>query len=60
MPVAQEVYWTPKEVADRFRVTEQTVRNYIKRGQLKAIRFGDNLRITEDAVQEFINKKQNK
>src|SRR5258706_1737192 len=44
MPVAQEIYWTPKEVAERFRVSEETIRRYVRTKKLRAVRFGDHMR----------------
>jgi excisionase family DNA binding protein len=61
MPVAQEeTYLTVKEIAKRYKVTEQTIRNYVKRGQLEAVRFGDQLRISEKALQDFLDKQNKK
>jgi len=37
---------TVKEVANILRVSESTVRNYIKQGIIKAIKFGSNRRAT--------------
>ncbi len=57
MVTMQEQYWTPKEVADRFKVSEETVRRYIRQKKLQAVRFGDQLRIPDSALQEFIKKR---
>jgi excisionase family DNA binding protein len=59
MAIMQEQYWTPKEVADRFKVSEETVRRYIRQKKLQAIRFGDQLRILDSSLQEFIKKREN-
>ena len=51
-------YLTIKEVAELLRVSDQTVRNYIKNGSLIAIKFGRShrapVRIHIDALNEFI------
>ncbi len=57
MLVTQEKYWTPKEIADLFSVSEETVRRYVRTKQLRAIRFGGNVRIPNGALQEFIDKQ---
>ena len=57
MLVTQEKYWTPKEIADLFSVSEETVRRYVRTKQLRAIRFGGNVRIPDDALREFIEKQ---
>ena len=51
-------YLTIKEVAELLRVSDQTVRNYIKNGSLLAIKFGSShrapVRIHVDALNNFI------
>jgi len=51
-------YWTPREVAERFKVSEETVRRYIREGKLKAIKFGNSYRISDEALQEFLDKQR--
>lgn len=46
-------YLTPKEIARRYRITERTVRNAIRRGTLPAIRVEAQYRVTEDAVRQW-------
>lgn len=51
-------YLTIKEVAELLRVSDQTVRNYIKNGSLVAIKFGRShrapVRIHITALDDFI------
>jgi len=51
-------YLTIKEVAELLRVSDQTVRNYIKKGSLVAIKFGQShrapVRIHITALNDFI------
>ena len=51
-------YLTIKEVAELLRVSDQTVRNYIKNGSLVAIKFGRShrapVRIHITALNDFI------
>jgi excisionase family DNA binding protein len=50
---------TVKEVANKLRVTEATVRNYIRKGEINAIKFGPRLiRMREEDVNDFIEKRQ--
>ena len=52
-------YLTIKEVAELLRVSDQTVRNYIKKGTLIAIKFGKShrapVRIHIGALDNFIS-----
>jgi excisionase family DNA binding protein len=52
----QCTYFSITDVAIRFAVNPRTVYRWIKRGKLKAIKFGKQFRITEKAIQEFITK----
>jgi excisionase family DNA binding protein len=51
--VSDELY-TVDEVAVRFKVTRQTVYNWIKAGQLAAIKVGRSVRIEASALDRFI------
>lgn len=52
MRATQTVY-TPKEVAEMLKVNERTVRRWVRTGQLRAYRFGRQLRIPAEALEEF-------
>ncbi len=43
-----------KEVADRFPVTEQTIKNWCRSGRLKSRKIGREIYITEDDINEFL------
>lgn len=49
-----EEYFTPKEIADRFKVKVTAVYNWIDRGQLYAIKLGELARIPKSALEAFI------
>lgn len=56
MPLDQ--YQTVKEVADRLKVAEATVRHWIKDGQLRAIDIGKGWRIASADLKEFLRLHQ--
>lgn len=46
--------YTIQEAATALRVTPQTIRSYIKKGKIKAMRIGRPILITERNLIEFI------
>lgn len=46
-------YYTPSEVAERLKVSERTVRRWIREGELGAQRYGRQLRIPDTALRAF-------
>lgn len=51
--IEELTFYTVEEVADKFRVTPQTIRSYIRKGKLRAARIGRPLLITSKALEEF-------
>jgi excisionase family DNA binding protein len=49
-----EQYYTVEEVAQQFKVSDQTVRNWIKKGRLQAIQVASVIRIPESAINDFL------
>ena len=45
---------TTKEVAEKLKVTQKTIRNLIESGELPAYRFGRDYRIKEEDFDEYI------
>jgi excisionase family DNA binding protein len=56
MPLDQ--YQTVKDVADRLKVAEATVRHWIKLGQLRAIDIGKGWRIADADLNTFLQLHQ--
>jgi excisionase family DNA binding protein len=54
----KDQYMTVKEVADLLKVAENTVRGWVKSGELRAIDLGKGWRITERDLQVFLDSKQ--
>ncbi len=53
--VMGERLYTLAEVASRFQVHEQTVRRWVREGQIKAYRAGHQLRFNEGDLAAFIS-----
>ena len=46
-----------KEAAEKLNVHPNTIRNWIKAGELKAMDIGKGYRIKEDDLNEFVEKR---
>ena len=57
-----EKFYTVKEVADLLRVSESSIRNYVQRGIIKAIRIGAGkratIRIPQSEIEALIGKDE--
>jgi len=51
-------YQTVQEVADRLKVSEATVRHWIKDGSLRAIDIGKGWRISDADFQDFLRRHE--
>lgn len=49
--------WTVKQVAHAFQVTDETVRNWINEGLLKALKLGNEWRILNDDLVVFTKER---
>lgn len=52
--MTREQYQTVKELADLLRVSEATVRGWIKDGELRAIEIGKGWRIADSDLEAFL------
>lgn len=50
----QDQYQTVRDVADRLKVAEATVRHWIRQGQLRAIDIGKGWRIADADLADFL------
>ncbi|MFN4167098.1 MAG: helix-turn-helix domain-containing protein [Pannonibacter phragmitetus] len=53
-----ETYQTVREVADRLKIAEATVRHWIKAGELRAIDIGKGWRIADADLAEFLRRHE--
>lgn len=51
-----EDFYRVKQIAERFQVSDLTIRRYIKAGKLGASKIGKNLRISESDLERFLSK----
>lgn len=57
MKSAQDKFYSVKEVAALLHVHWQSVHNFIRRGELEALRLGRGYRISDKAIQSFLLKR---
>ncbi len=51
-------YYTPQEIADKLNLKPDTIREYIRRKELPAYRFGRDYRIKKDDYEEWLKKRR--
>jgi putative molybdopterin biosynthesis protein len=57
MIIEEGKVYTPREISKMFNVSIQTVYNLIKAGNLKSIRFGNQIRIPGESLREYISQE---
>ena len=50
----RETYWTVAELADRLRLNQQTLRNWIEQGSLPAVRIGRRVRVLNSDFERLV------
>jgi len=55
--MADDTYYTVQEVANLLKLHWQSVLNYIKKGNLKALKLGKGYRISQQALDNFIDSR---
>lgn len=58
MTMPKDQYQTVKDVSERFKVAEATVRHWIKTGDLRAIDIGKGWRIADSDLEAFIRRHE--
>ena len=54
------MYYTVDDVSEKLKLTPETIRNFIRRGELEAYKFGKAYRIDERELERFISTKLKK
>ena len=49
----KKAYFNINEVADYFDISQRSVRTYIDKGSLKAIKVGGNIKIPRESILDF-------
>lgn len=50
-------YFTTKEIAEKLKTTEATVRRWIRAGNLEAHKVGQAYRVSDQQLRKFLEKK---
>jgi excisionase family DNA binding protein len=50
----RETYWTVAELAERLRLNQQTLRNWIEQGSLPAVRIGRRVRVLNSDFERLV------
>lgn len=54
----RERYFTAQQVAERLQVNEQTVRRWLRSGELHGVRLAGSWRITETDLKAFLDARR--
>ena len=55
--LSTETFYTTEEVADILKIEKEVIRDYIRKGELFAIKIGKAYRITDSDLQEFLHRR---
>jgi excisionase family DNA binding protein len=52
----KEKYYSPREIAERFGVSNTAVNSWLKQGKLEGFRVGNRWRVRKEAVFKFVEE----
>ncbi len=52
----KETYYSPREIAERFGVSNTAVTSWLNQGKLEGFRVGNRWRVRKEAVFNFVDK----
>lgn len=52
--MAEEILYTPEELAQKFKISKYTVYEMIKRGEIEAHHIGRNIRVSESQIENYL------
>jgi putative molybdopterin biosynthesis protein len=55
--MADTTMYTVEEIAKMLKVSTETIRKLIARGEIKAKRIGKQYRVTQEALDEYLDKQ---
>lgn len=55
-----EVLYTLDEVSEILKIPLETLRKYLRRGQLKGVKIGRHWRVTKDQLKKFVEENTTK
>lgn len=58
--VLEERFYTVKELSEYFRVSERTVRNWIKDGSIESYKVGRMTRVSEEQLNSYLESIKTK
>ena len=54
------MFFTVDEVAEKLQLNPETIRRYVRSGELEVYKFGKNYRIEEKELYRFLETRSNK
>lgn len=52
------MYYTCEEIAEKFKVSKETVWIWIRKGKLGAVKLGKHFRVSEKDLQDFLERQR--
>ena len=54
------MYYTVEEIAEKLKLNPETIRRYIRAGDIEVYKFGREFRIDEEAFEKFLESRISK